>query len=113
MIRFTNNVYQNWPYNYGTLRNQLNDPSLSPYWSLVDLDAFGTAANSSKVRFQTYHNVTNPRPVVFDKVNMDVRRAFTERNDFEATWVSVVTYQNIRPHDRVERGFQGVRDIFI
>ena len=91
---------------------QSDDPSLSPYWSLVDLNAFGTAPNSSKVRFQTYHTDTNPRPVVFDKVNMDVR-AFTERNDFEATWVSVVTYQNIRPHDRVARGFQGVSDIFI
>lgn len=111
MIRFNDDVYQIWPYNYGTLSRQLFDPSLSPYWSRVDLNAFGTAADSSKVLFQTYHIDRNPRPVVFDKVNTDVR-LFTG-SDFEATWVSVVTYKNIRPFDRVARNFGGVRDIFI
>jgi hypothetical protein len=108
MIRFNDGFYQNWPYNYGTRPGtQSVDPSLSPYWARVDLSAFGASPDDSKVRFATYHNDTNPEQVVFDKVNEDVRE-FTGRNDFEATWVSVVTYENIRPHDRLQNNYEGV-----
>ena len=108
MIRFNDNFYQNWPQNYGTRPDvQSLDPSLSPFWARVDLFAFGTSPDDSKVRFATYHKDTNPRTVVFDKVNEDVR-GFTGRNDFEATWVSVVTYENIRPHNREANNYEGV-----
>jgi hypothetical protein len=107
MIKFNNNFYQNWPFNFGTLGMQSEDISFAPFWARVDLTAFGTSAGDSKVRFASYHKDTNPRQVVFDKVNDDVR-GFTGRIDFQATWVSVITFENIRPHDRVQRGYEGV-----
>lgn len=104
-IQFEDGVYQNYPYNYGTRPEQRTYPSVSPYWSQVDLSAFATG--ESKVRFASYHIDTNPRAVVFNKVNQDVK-GFTNRPDFEATWVAVVTFEDIRPHDRTIRGFKGV-----
>ena len=112
MIRFRDGFYQNWPVNYGLFRQQRRDPSLSPFWARVDLNAFGTSSDDSKVRFASYHNNTNRRQVVFDKVNDDVRE-FTGRTNFEATWVSVVTFENIRPHDRVQRNYEGVSVNFL
>lgn len=108
MIRFKDSTYQNWPLNYGR-EVQEEDPSLAPYWARVDLSAFAT--NESEVFHATYHKDRNRRAEVFDRVNQDVQGS-TGRSDFDATWVSVVTYKNIRPHDRKERGFEGVRTVF-
>ena len=73
---------------------QMSDTSLSPYWAIVNLPAFATG--DSKVLFQNYHIDTNPNPTVFEKVNMYVNEFIS---DFNATWITVVTYKDIRPED--------------
>ncbi|XP_028400186.1 LOW QUALITY PROTEIN: mucin-like protein [Dendronephthya gigantea] len=106
-IKFTNGFYQNYPFNYGSSGIQQDeDPSVSPYWSRVNVRAFGAGPRDSKVRFASYHKDRNPSPVVFDKVNQDVAE-FTGRS-FIATWVSVVTYENIRPADSTQRNYGGL-----
>lgn len=85
----------------------MNDTSLSPYWAIVNLTAFATG--DSKVLFQNYHIDTNPNPTVFEKVNMYVSD-FIQPSDFNATWITVVTYKNIRPEDTRDNNL--VRNMF-
>ena len=92
---------QNWPFNIGTLSSQQDSSFLAPYWSRVDLPAF--KSGESKVRYRSYHKDINPRDQVFNRVNSDVR-TFIGQDSFNATWVSVVTWENIKPHNSGDFG---------
>lgn len=84
------------------------DPAFAPYFARTDLPAFETGA--SKVRFKSYHiNVDFSNTVVLDRVNADVR-AYTGETDFNATWASVITWENIKPDSSGD--FGGVRISF-
>ena len=95
-VSFTDANMQNWPFTIGTLNTQKDATFIAPYWSRIDLPAF--TSGDSKVRYNGYHKDFNHNANVFNKVNQDVR-TFKGDNRFEATWVSVVTWENVEPFD--------------
>jgi hypothetical protein len=95
---------QNWPFTIGTLNTQKKSSFIAPYWSRVNLPAF--SSGESKVRYNGYHKDFNNNANVFNKVNQDVR-TFKGDGSFEATWVSVITWEDVQPFDA--GSFGGVR----
>jgi hypothetical protein len=87
---------QNWPFTVGTLNTQRDATFIAPYWSRVNLPGF--TSGDSKVRYNGYHKDFNNNANVFNKVNQDVR-TFKGDNSFEATWASVITWENVQPFD--------------
>ncbi|XP_028401634.1 mucin-like protein [Dendronephthya gigantea] len=87
---------QNWPFTIGTLDTQRDSAFIAPYWSRVDLPAF--TSGNSRVRYNDYHKDFSYDENVFTKVNEDVRK-FNKNDSFEATWVSVITWEDVQPFD--------------
>ncbi|CAB4007771.1 mucin, partial, partial [Paramuricea clavata] len=106
LISFTDPNMQNWPFTLGTLSTQRDSTFIAPYWSRVNLPGF--TSGDSKVRYNGYHKDFNNNANVFNKVNQDVR-TFKGDNSFEATWVSVITWENVQPFDT---GTFGGKDTF-
>lgn len=101
---------QNWPFTIGTLSTQRDSTFIAPYWSRVNLPAF--TSGDSRVRYNDYHKDFNYNANVFNKVNQDVR-TFKESNSFEATWVSVITWEDVQPFDAGSFGGVSITIFFL
>lgn len=106
-VSFTDRDIQNWPYTIGTLNTQRSSSFIAPYWSRIDMPSF--TSGYSRVRYEGYHTEFNNDSTVFNKINQDVR-TFLGNSSFDATWASVITWENVKPFDA--GSFEEVSDFF-
>jgi len=89
-----------WPYNFGERWWLKKRAMLAPYWSLTDTYYSFAGHGVSRVY---YHKYSDSDPGSFHMLNTatsDVKRLLMEPlpTDFQASWVLVTTWENLRPY---------------
>ena len=92
-MRFRSSAYQAYPRNFGTYFSQRYDPSLAPYWSVVDLDSFRTGL--SRVTVSEYVDPSRDFDGVFNTASTYGYRILGKT--YDTLWAIVFTWYNLRP----------------
>ena len=100
VVQFESERFNRWPYKFGQRYWLRYDPILAPYWSNIDLvNSFVTGP--SKVFYQTY-SVSDPGAnTTLSMATADVMKLLSRPlpTNFSASWVLVVTWENLRPRE--------------
>ena len=101
VIQFDNERIKRWPRRFNANSPFRNRAMLAPYWSEVDTNlAFRNGP--SKVFYHTYTTSDPGSRTVLLKATSDVSQLITTPlpTKFNASWVLVVTWENLRPKER-------------
>lgn len=105
LVKFNNPSYALNPRNFGTYSGQnQGSESLAPYWSLVDLKFFQTGF--SKVYYRSYENRMNNFQV-FERIE-SAAKEILNTTEYTASWVAVVTWENLKPKQPLNNTYGGV-----
>lgn len=100
VIQFESERINRWPYKFGQRYWLRYDATLAPYWSNIDLvNSF--VIGPSKVFYHIYSDSIPGSNTTLSVATADVMRLLLRPlpTNFSATWVLVVTWENLRPRE--------------
>ncbi|XP_022801634.1 protein sidekick-2-like [Stylophora pistillata] len=100
LLQFDSQWLPWWPYNFGERWWLKKKAMLAPYWCLMDTDDSFVIQGFSKVYYHVYSD-SEPRSTGMLKMaSSDTKRLLSTPlpTAFEASWVLVVTWKNLRPY---------------
>jgi len=89
-----------WPYNFGERWWLKKRAMLAPYWSLTDTYYSFARHGVSKVYYHEYSDSDPGSLHMMNTATSDVKRLLMKPlpTEFQASWVMVTTWENLRPY---------------